>query len=145
MVRINYSAIPQGGRSPRVDFTQLNSIGIRGNASKLRKNSKHPLPNPPPQRGRDTDVEGADLNPSEMKGTYWVIGPILSRRISRSNNPNYFQMNFMAGSTELDAKSVQTGNACTTHTMLKVRDSNLRCPATSNCPIRWFGRCWCDD
>ena len=33
-------------------------------------------------------------------------------------------MNFMAASTEFDAKSVQTGDACTTHTMLKFRDSN---------------------
>lgn len=50
-----------------------------------------------------SDILLADLNLPEMKGTYWFIGPVLRWRLSRSNNPSYFQMNFMAGSTEFDA------------------------------------------
>ena len=50
-----------------------------------------------------SDILLADLNLPEMKGIYWFIGPVLRWRISRSNNPSYFQMNFMAGSTEFDA------------------------------------------
>lgn len=36
----------------------------------------------------------------ELKGRYWLLGPMLRWRLSRAMNPSYFQMNFTAGSTE---------------------------------------------
>ncbi|MBI3188726.1 MAG: hypothetical protein HYZ31_12775 [Gammaproteobacteria bacterium] len=50
-----------------------------------------------------SDILLADAGLPEMKGTYWFLGPVLRWRLSRSNNPSYFQMNFMAGSTEFEA------------------------------------------
>ena len=44
----------------------------------------------------------SDLGVPLLQGTYWLIGPVLRWRLSRNNNPSYFQMNFMAGSTEFD-------------------------------------------
>ena len=38
----------------------------------------------------------------ELKGRYWLLGPILRWRFSDDINPNYFQMNFIAGTTEHD-------------------------------------------
>lgn len=50
-----------------------------------------------------SDILLSDLGAPEMQGTYWFIGPVLRWRLSRSDNPGYFQMNFMAGSTEFSA------------------------------------------
>lgn len=50
-----------------------------------------------------SDILLADLGQPEMKGSYWFLGPVLRWRLSHSNNPSYFQMNFLAGSTEHDA------------------------------------------
>lgn len=35
-----------------------------------------------------------------LKGLYWLLGPMLRWRLSSSVNPHYFQMEFLAGSTE---------------------------------------------
>ena len=47
-----------------------------------------------------------ELGATELEGLYWFIGPMLRWRISAGNNPHYFQMNFLAGSTEHDAMGV---------------------------------------
>ena len=35
-----------------------------------------------------------------LEGLYWLIGPLLRWRLSSGINPHYFQMDFLAGSTE---------------------------------------------
>jgi len=35
-----------------------------------------------------------------LKGLYWLLGPMLRWRLTPSSNPHYFQMDFLAGSTE---------------------------------------------
>lgn len=35
-----------------------------------------------------------------LEGLYWLIGPLLRWRLSSGRNPHYFQMDFLAGSTE---------------------------------------------
>jgi hypothetical protein len=41
-----------------------------------------------------------------LKGSYWLLGPMLRWRLSSGSNPHYFQMNFMGGSTEHDEVGV---------------------------------------
>lgn len=38
----------------------------------------------------------------ELKGQYWMLGPMLRWRLSQGINPGYFQMKFSAGTTEHD-------------------------------------------
>ncbi len=49
-----------------------------------------------------TDMLLSEIGVLELKGNYWLLGPILRWRISQGINPSYFQMNFVAGSTEHD-------------------------------------------
>ena len=53
-----------------------------------------------------SDILLNEITTPEMKGLYWFIGPILRWRLSASKNPHYFQMNFLAGSTEHDEMGV---------------------------------------
>lgn len=39
----------------------------------------------------------------DLQGRYWLLGPMLRWRLSQDANPSYFQMDFVAGSTEHDA------------------------------------------
>lgn len=50
-----------------------------------------------------SDILLSDLGAAEMRGTYWLLGPVLRWRLSRNINPSYFQMNFLAGATEFSA------------------------------------------
>ena len=49
-----------------------------------------------------TDILLSEVGILELKGKYWLLGPILRWRLSQSINPSYFQMNFTAGTTEHD-------------------------------------------
>lgn len=49
-----------------------------------------------------TDILLSEVGVLELKGRYWLLGPILRWRLSQGINPSYFQMNFVAGSTEHD-------------------------------------------
>lgn len=49
-----------------------------------------------------TDILLSEVGVLELEGRYWLLGPILRWRLSRGKNPSYFQMNFVAGSTEHD-------------------------------------------
>ncbi len=42
----------------------------------------------------------------DIRGMYWLLGPLLRWRVSDSNNPHYFQMEFLAGSTDNDEVGV---------------------------------------
>ncbi len=52
------------------------------------------------------DILLNDVAIPELKGLYWFIGPVLRWRLSTGKNPHYFQMNFLAGSTEHDEMDV---------------------------------------
>ena len=47
-----------------------------------------------------TDILLSEAGILELKGGYMFLGPVLRWRLSRGNNPNYFQMNFVAGTTK---------------------------------------------
>jgi hypothetical protein len=47
-----------------------------------------------------TDILLKEVGALELKGGYWLLGPMLRWRISQGLNPSYFQMNFIAGTTE---------------------------------------------
>ena len=49
-----------------------------------------------------SDILLTEVTALQLQGRYWFLGPVLRWRLSRSNNPHYFQMNFMGGSTEHD-------------------------------------------
>ncbi|MES0326785.1 MAG: hypothetical protein ABUK13_01220 [Gammaproteobacteria bacterium] len=49
-----------------------------------------------------TDILLSEVGALELKGRYWLLGPILRWRLSPGINPSYFQMNFTAGTTEHD-------------------------------------------
>jgi len=49
-----------------------------------------------------TDILLSEVAVLELKGNYWLLGPILRWRLSQGINPGYFQMNFSAGTTEHD-------------------------------------------
>ncbi|MCW8831546.1 MAG: hypothetical protein OQK32_08525, partial [Gammaproteobacteria bacterium] len=49
-----------------------------------------------------TDILLSEVGVLELKGRYWLLGPMLRWRLSQEKNPSYFQMNFVAGSTEHD-------------------------------------------
>ena len=49
-----------------------------------------------------TDILLSEVGVLELKGNYWLLGPILRWRLSPGINPSYFQMNFTAGTTEHD-------------------------------------------
>ena len=48
------------------------------------------------------DILLSEVGVLELKGNYWMLGPILRWRLTPDANPNYFQMNFVAGTTEHD-------------------------------------------
>ncbi|MFC1589556.1 hypothetical protein ACFL3P_04715 [Pseudomonadota bacterium] len=48
------------------------------------------------------DILLSEVGTLELQGRYWLLGPILRWRLSQDKNPSYFQMNFVAGSTEHD-------------------------------------------
>jgi hypothetical protein len=48
------------------------------------------------------DILLSEVGALELQGRYWLLGPILRWRFSGDVNPNYFQMNFIAGTTEHD-------------------------------------------
>ncbi|MDH5711883.1 MAG: hypothetical protein OEZ15_09500 [Gammaproteobacteria bacterium] len=48
------------------------------------------------------DILLSEIAVLELHGRYWLLGPILRWRLSESKNPSYFQMSFVAGSTEHD-------------------------------------------
>lgn len=48
------------------------------------------------------DILLSEVGTLELQGRYWMLGPILRWRITEDINPSYFQMNFIAGSTEHD-------------------------------------------
>ena len=48
------------------------------------------------------DILLTEASALELQGVYWFLGPVLRWRFSEGNNPHYFQMNFMGGSTEHD-------------------------------------------
>jgi hypothetical protein len=52
------------------------------------------------------DILLAETGLPELKGMYWMLGPVLRWPLSNNNNPSYFQMNFLAGSTEHDEMGV---------------------------------------
>ena len=54
----------------------------------------------------NADILLDETNAPALKGMYWFIGPVLRWRMSAGNNPSYFQMNFLAGSTEHDEMGV---------------------------------------
>ena len=47
-----------------------------------------------------TDILLREVDTLELKGRYWLLGPMLRWRLSQGINPSYFQMNFTAGTTE---------------------------------------------
>ena len=47
-----------------------------------------------------SDILLAESGSLHLKGMYWLIGPLLRWRLSSGRNPHYFQMDFLAGSTE---------------------------------------------
>lgn len=49
-----------------------------------------------------TDILLSEVGVLELKGRYWLLGPVLRWRLSQGGNPSYFQMNFVAGTTEHD-------------------------------------------
>lgn len=46
------------------------------------------------------DILLREVGVLELKGRYWLLGPMLRWRLSQDINPSYFQMNFTAGTTE---------------------------------------------
>ncbi|MCW8854949.1 MAG: hypothetical protein OQK72_09640 [Gammaproteobacteria bacterium] len=48
------------------------------------------------------DVFLPQLINQRLRGHYWFIGPVLRWRFSNNKNPHYFNMNFLAGTTEHD-------------------------------------------
>jgi hypothetical protein len=46
------------------------------------------------------DILLREVGVLELKGGYWLLGPMLRWRISQGINPSYFQMSFTAGTTE---------------------------------------------
>lgn len=48
----------------------------------------------------NADIRLVDNGILQLTGLYWLLGPTLRWRFSPSDNPHYFQMQFMAGSTE---------------------------------------------
>lgn len=49
------------------------------------------------------DILLKEVGTLELQGRYWLLGPMLRWRLSQDANPSYFQMDFVAGSTEHDA------------------------------------------
>lgn len=47
-----------------------------------------------------SDILLVESGALRLKGFYWLIGPLLRWRLSSGRNPHYFQMDFLAGSTE---------------------------------------------
>lgn len=47
-----------------------------------------------------SDVLLAEAGTLRLRGLYWLLGPMLRWRLSPAVNPSYFQMEFLAGSTE---------------------------------------------
>lgn len=47
-----------------------------------------------------SDILLAESGTLRLEGLYWLIGPLLRWRLSSGRNPHYFQMDFLAGSTE---------------------------------------------
>lgn len=54
----------------------------------------------------DADIQLNAVSSQRLRGTYWMLGPMLRWRFSSADNPHYFQMNFLAGSTEHDELGV---------------------------------------
>ena len=50
----------------------------------------------------EADILLSEVGVLELKGRYWLLGPVLRWRLSQGINPSYFQTNFVAGSTEHD-------------------------------------------
>lgn len=50
----------------------------------------------------DSDILLTGTSSLKLEGLYWFLGPVLRWRLSEQNNPHYFHMSFMAGSTEHD-------------------------------------------
>lgn len=47
-----------------------------------------------------SDILLVESGTLRLEGLYWLIGPLLRWRLSSGRNPHYFQMDFLAGSTE---------------------------------------------
>ena len=47
-----------------------------------------------------SEVLLAETSALRLQGMYWLLGPLLRWRLSPGSNPSYFQMEFLAGSTE---------------------------------------------
>lgn len=47
-----------------------------------------------------SDILLVESGALRLEGLYWMIGPLLRWRLSSGRNPHYFQMDFLAGSTE---------------------------------------------
>lgn len=47
-----------------------------------------------------SEVLLAEAGTLRLRGLYWLLGPMLRWRLSPAVNPSYFQMEFLAGSTE---------------------------------------------
>jgi len=47
-----------------------------------------------------SDVLLAETRALRLQGLYWLLGPMLRWRLSAAANPSYFQMEFLAGSTD---------------------------------------------
>ncbi|MCK5639533.1 MAG: hypothetical protein KAJ19_02005 [Gammaproteobacteria bacterium] len=47
----------------------------------------------------EADIFLPQLINRRLQGTYWMLGPLLRWRISPGNNPHYFDMSFVGGST----------------------------------------------
>lgn len=52
------------------------------------------------------DILLPQLLNQRLKGRYWFLGPVLRWRLSASENPHIFSMNFQAGTTEHDEMGV---------------------------------------
>lgn len=44
-------------------------------------------------------MELKETDSLKLRGTYWFVGPVLRWRLSADRNPNFFQMEFLGGST----------------------------------------------
>ena len=54
----------------------------------------------------EADVKLPQLLDQRLQGNYWFIGPVLRWRMTRENNPHYFNMKFLAGTTGHDEMGV---------------------------------------
>lgn len=48
----------------------------------------------------NADIFLPQLTNQRLQGTYWMLGPLLRWRMSAGNNPHYFDMSFVGGSTD---------------------------------------------